>query len=395
MPHDSPTLDALEVWAPTYPRRVTRSQVWAENRLDAITELRHAQDRGGSPFVSVYSFPDGHTKDGNLPEIDTLFIDFDFEDGDYRPGSGNVSAWRRDISHLTVRARKVAQAILDNDPDPWRAALSGHKGIHLFLDFEPLPTDLGTFDQYVAGLNEYAESLVEMLSEESGMKTLDLYVDVTSSDLGRLCRVPNTLHEGATESFGEQRYCVPITIEEMAELTPDLYLERTRAQRPVEVSRQPSQHASEVISRHVRMSSGTTGNAVSRGRSSSDWSRVDEYKEQSEDGISLEDIKFLTSDRPCVWRFYERDDKYRHGYESHYMEMFCIQELLEQSVPIETIKDFLDSAPEYDERYSEERIKQIIARDYNRFRLDTVQQNAPEFCGFEDCAACQQVLQES
>jgi hypothetical protein len=344
-----------------------------------------------SPFISTYSFPRGHTNEGNIPRIDTLFIDFDFESGDY-DGSGNRAAWRRDISHLLVRARRVAEYISRRGSGAWRAALSGHKGIHLFYDFEPVDPSYGSFDQFVAGVNEYAEELVDVLAEETGIGDLDRYVDVTSSDLGRLCRVPNTIHGGASESFGELRYCVPITIDELATISVDEYESLTKSPREVPwESRSPDAETTRVIAKHVEQASASSGSRVS-GSVSYDWSNVDEYREAQNENISLSDIPFVTSDRPCVWDFHHRQDKYAHGNQSHYFEMFAIRELMEHDVPIDVMVEFLGNSPDYDPEYSRQRVKEIIAWNPARFRVDSVLQNAPEFTNPDTCGACQSAL---
>jgi hypothetical protein len=384
--------EALDVWAPDYPRRVNRTQEWTNTHSETVDHLLTAEGSAeNAPYISTYSFPNGHTKHDNIPRINTLFIDFDFEDGDYTRGSGNVEAWRRDLSHLLVRVRRVAQYLHESGRPGWRASLSGHKGVHLFLDFPALDTELGAFRQYTAGLSEYADDLLGHIADEIGMESLHEYVDVTSSDLGRLCRVPNTLHGGATDSFGEDRYCVPVSIEELADITVDDYVAYTQEPRGPRSGREPNERVGSILSQYIR--SATTSN-VTRDSSPSivNWSRVSDYQNQSNDRITLGDIEFLTSDRPCVWKFYNRDDKYRHGFQSHYMEMYCIRELVYHNAPIDVIVEFLDSAPEFNETYSRRRVREVIAHDYNRFSVEAILRNAPEFCGYDDCSLCQSIL---
>jgi len=390
--------EGLKAWAPTYPRRVTAHQLWSDNSAEAASRLLDAErDDSNIPFISTYSFPRGHTKDDSVPDIDTLFIDFDFEGGDY-DGDGDRSAWRRDLSHLLVRARRVAKYILgEGRAGSWRASLSGHKGVHLFLDFEPLDPQTGNFYQFVEGTGEYAEDLIDHIASETRLDTLQQYVDVTSSDLGRLCRAPNTQHGGATEAFGEDRYCVPVSLDELADIDVDRYETLTREPRqPPQTERQPAGDVTEIVERYVATaSSHKRATGTSTGPTSTvDYSRVKDYQKHSNDSITFDDVRFLTSDRPCVWKYYQRQDKYGYGSQSHYMEMYCIRELLEHNVPIDVIKDFLDSAPQYNEDYSEQRIKEIISRGYNRFTVESILRNAPEFAGYDDCSLCQRVIQD-
>lgn len=390
---------ALQTWAPSWPRRVTRQQHWVDSDSEAIRELNGAEEDGGdSPFISTYSFPRGHSSDGNIPRIDTLFIDFDIEDGEYERGSGNRDAWRRDLSHLLVRVRQVADEILKSgSPDMWRASLSGHKGVHLFLDFPPLNEDLGELPDYVSGLNEYADDVVSDLSERTGIDDLDRYVDVTSSDLSRLCRVPNTIHGGASSSFGEERYCVPVSISELAEITPTEYESLTQSRRSsCRSERSPSSDIADVIEQHVALSDSSTSQYSTSGQSSTlNWSRVDSYRDESNDSLTLDDVELLTSDMPCVWEFHLREDKYDYGNESHVMESHCIAKLLQSNFPIEVIKEFLSNSPDYNERYTEQRIEELIARDFNPYRSEKLLKRASEFTGYSWCARCQRVLEES
>jgi len=345
-----------------------------------------------APFVSVYSFPSGHTKQNNIPRIDTLFIDFDFESGDYERGSGNVAAWRRDLSHLLVRARRVAEFLKNTDAVGWRASLSGHKGVHLFVDFPAVERDIASFQHYLAGVGDYANGLVDHLSEATGLSSLHDYVDVTSSDLGRLCRAPNTLHSGATESFGEERYCVPVSISELASLSVDDYIELTRKPRAVPYDgRTPNAEITQILEQHIRTANPNTTRST---YAETDYSRVDQYQAQTNDDITLEDVKFLTSDRPCVWKFHKRDDKFDHGHESHAMELFCVQELICNNVPIDVIKEFLSTSDKYDPDWTENFIRQVIARNYNRFGVSWLHDNAQEFCQYDSCSICSRAANE-
>lgn len=398
--HDNLILDGLDSWAPDWPRRASRQQNWVNNPLEAVRILKDAEDDGGNePYISTYSFPNGHTNENNLPCINTLFIDFDIDDGEYERGSGNREAWRRDLSELLVRARRVAEVLEGTErAQSWRASLSGHKGIHLFLDFPALPGALGGFRQYVNGLNDYAEELVDQLADETGLQSLHDYVDVTSSDLGRLCRAPNTLHQGATDSFGEPRYCVPVGISELAGMTPHRYERLTRSPRDVpQRERSPNQDVHEVIVQHIRMASSGTGTYTTTEGNSSylDWSRVERHERESNDNLTLQDAQLLTSDMPCVWRFHERDDKFEHGNQSHEMESHCIAKLASEGFPIEVIKEFFANADSYDEQYTERRIRELIARDFNPYRIEKILQRAPEFTGYDDCARCQEILAEN
>lgn len=391
--------DALDVWAPTWPRRVTTRQQWADGRSRALRLLLEAEDEPDmEPFISTYSFPRGHTKGGNVPHIDTLFIDFDMEGGEYVSGSGDEEAWMRDLSFLLVRVNRVANMLAhERSSVGWRASLSGHKGVHLFLDFPAIPVSAGDYGSFLTGVNSFARELTADLMHETAISDLGEYIDVTSSDLGRLHRVPNTVHGGATESFGESRYCVPVTLEELAEITAEDYRELTRSPREVPYKgRSENSTVGETIKQHVVHAEPRAYRGSNTGGPSfADYEKYKRYvTEIQNDDIELEDVPLLTTDRPCVWSFHEREDKYDYGDQSHYMEVYCIRELQEKNVPVSVMKEFLSTSPKYDERYTEEIIKNVISYDYERFNVRRHIERSPALCDLEHCGLCQEAKEE-
>jgi hypothetical protein len=396
MPHEALARDyvrnGLQAWAPNWPRRVTQHQRTANNAPTAASMLMEAERNGTAPFISTYSFPRGHTKGDHIPTIDTLFIDFDFEGGDYE-GDGDREAWRRDLSHLLVRTRAVADFLLDEGAETWRAALSGHKGVHLFHDFAALDENIGEFSQYVQGMNDYATRLVGDLADETGLTSLHKYVDVTSSDLGRLCRAPNTLHHSATEAFDDERYCVPVSIEELAEIDVDAYEDLTSSRRPSPVTERTERQDTTHIEQHIRSAS---VHRQTGGRSATvDWSRVNRYRNESDDELTLDDVEFLLHDRTCMWNWHLRPDKFDYGFQSHYMEIASLTELIHHRVPIDVLHEFLQPSPKYDEQRSDNTIRQLVAYHYNKFSPQSIRENAPEFADPENCPRCKQALEEA
>jgi len=67
------------------------------------------------------------------------------------------------------------------------------------------------------------------------------------------------------------------------------------------------------------------------------------------------------------------------------METYCIVELLHKNVPIPVIKEFLASAPEYNEQWTAQQIRYIISADYDRWAVETIAERAPEFIDFDNC----------
>lgn len=393
---------ALRAWASTYPRRVTKYQRWATSVTEATELVVEAEDEPDNwPFISTYSFPSGHTKDDEIPRIDRLFFDFDVPDtGEYRGGKKHADAWARDMSRLLVRTRKVARFLLGaEDPGCWQAVLSGHKGVHLDLVFPPVSPTNGDFQQFRNGMGSYADSIIEYLKDATGLDDLDEWVDVSSADLGRLRRVPNTKHLGATQAFGEDRFCVPVTLKELAEIGPADYIELTRSRREVtaEMRGSPNEKAGEVLTQRVRTAS-TSLRRTSDG-SSVDAGRIESYVQSQNDSIRVEDLPFVLSDRPCVLEFPGNDTPFSHRGASHLMEMKCITEMMEKQVPIEvetddngtphvtggTMVEFFAEAPGFDREYTCERVEQYISRAYNPVSCEKIWQAADQFCLHGGC----------
>ncbi|QSG06349.1 hypothetical protein HSR121_2016 [Halapricum desulfuricans] len=349
--------------------------------------LATENDPNNWPFISTYSFPNGHTKENAIPQVDRLFFDFDVpDDGEYRGGEKRAEAWARDMSRLLVRTRKVAQLLLRlGVAESWQAVLSGHKGVHLDLTFPPVSESNGTFEQFQNGMASYADSVVEYLKDATGLDDLDEWIDVSSVNLGQLRRVPNTKHLGATESFGEDRFCVPVTLAELAEIGPAEYIELTRSRRPVTDAMwaTPNEKAGEVLTQRVRnapmaaqnMGAGSTVNVA----------RIEEYEEVANDAIGVEDLPFVLSDRPCVLAFIEREDAFKQRAASHLMEMKAITEMIEKNVPIETMVDFFRDTPGFDEEYTRKRIDEYISRGYKAVSCEKIWHGADDFCVHDGC----------
>ena len=399
--------EALRVWSNgDFPRRVTTHQIWS-NTLDNATRrlLDVEQSESDEPFMSTYSFPRGSTTDGELPKVDTLFVDFDIPESE----ASTPAQWRRDLSEVLLRSRKVAQGLLESGPECWRASLSGGKGVHLFLDFPAVEPAEGNQDQFREGLNGYAKQVESKLSELAGVD-ISRFVDVTSADLARLCRAPNTLHGSATEFHGEKRYCVPVSIKELASVGPEEYERLTSSRRelpaPYSDGRSPNQFAGKRVTQAIRTAdaaSSTTASPSNYSKSPKDRRRVKRYREESNEAIGLDDLDFLLSDRPCILSFQEREDMFDRGHASRVMELSSILAMAEQRVPIPVIKEFFSSHENFSERQTEFTVEDIISRmdeetlfsdtrvdtedreGMKQFNCQTVIQEAPTFCKGAGC----------
>jgi len=391
---------ASTVFAPDFPRRCSDDgtiQTPRNNRAEFVDALKRASETDMPGYYSVYSFPRGEPKDGNIPHVDCIFIDLDVEGDAYDPNGGNTDfgAWRRDMSALLARARMIADAIIEAEQeDHFRVTLSGHKGLHLYLDFPMVSPENGEFGQFKNGLAEYGETVMDWLDSIAGGVNIDPWVDVDASDLARLARHPNTRHHGAAYD-DEERWCVPITVEELADLHWEDYLDYTSAPRwPDGYERNPSESAGQKVVQHIR--NAATSSRRSRGsRSSYDPGAVKAYKEESNDDIELEDVLFLTSNKPCIKAFRQRDDAYNYGESSRAMELNIMGRFIEMDVPIEVMHEFFEPIPGYDEDFTQHLIEDLIGRGYKEFNCENIvgteetPGRAPQFCLKENCGVYQ------
>jgi len=382
-------------WTPDFPRRSTYEgsprQTEARSRVELIDNLTAAAENSGPSYTSVYSFPEGHSQDGNIPKIDTVFFDLDIPtgEGEYDPQSGGKTEnWRRDMSKLLVRARMIAKVILDEGlAEHFRVAYSGHKGIHLYVDFPTLDYDLGVLQQYKNGIQQYAENMTDFFADAAGIE-IQRWVDVTSHDMGRLARHPNTPHHGA-KHVDWTPYCVAGSVEELASMTPEKYLEYTREPRelPDGAMRSPSERAKEVITEHVTSASATSSVAKPGDTKYRNDEVLEKYRSASNDDITVDTIKnLLVKNKPCINAWLERDDAYSHGAASREMEINVIKELAKHEVPIDTMVELFSEIPRFDEDYSRSLIKDVIARYHpSAFVCRNVVNQAPQFCKGSEC----------
>ncbi|UFK26293.1 hypothetical protein [Hardygib1 virus] len=352
------------------------------NRVELVSNLLEAGNAGKDGFVSTYSFPRGHTDDGdNIPKIDTIFIDFDVPaDSEYRERNRTLDAWKRSMSDLLIRVQLVAEAIIaGGKQEHWRASLSGHKGIHLFFDFEPVDVANGSYTQFKRGLEKYGDQMIAQLDEIAGGINIDPWVDVDSSDLARLVRHPNTPHPGA-EHREETSWCVPVSIEELVNLSPDDYLELTSGPRPVPVKeRTPSAAGRREVALEVRNASGGEYHSERRG-SVKDPKAVKRYEEESNDRIKVSDIPLLVANKPCIMEFVKRNDSYNYGSESRIMEINVMKELIQKKVPIDVIVNFFRPIEGFSEGTTRSLVEDLISRYEGPFVCQNVWDAGGEFC---------------
>ncbi|QCC48123.1 hypothetical protein DV707_10870 [Halobellus limi] len=341
----------------------------------------------------MYSFPRGHTKSEEIPHIDTLFFDWDIpSDGAYGRPSGpedaDLLAWYADMKPLLAILSDVAEALIAAGKEQYvRFSLSGHKGVHMFLDFPPLRPDLGSQDDYKMGLRTFVSEYIEDLETVLGY-SVDEYLDVDSSDLGRLTRLPNTVHEKATRNFGESRYCVAVSPEELVGLTPGEYIRLTQSPRPLpdEALRVPSSTTSTRLSACVDQAAERSSASV--GARTFVFERapttLSEYERNADESITFHgvtnSVEQILSRRPGMWEYRERKDAFDHGDQSHFFEFAVIIELVLHRVPVDLILRYFEGIPRYDKQFTRSRIAEILAwgADYP-VSLRKLKSRSPEF----------------
>lgn len=406
--------DTSKVYAQSFPRQSANAhtvQASRSNRGQFVAALEAASTNEMPGYYSVYSFPRGHTSEGHIPDVDCIFIDLDITRDHYDPSAGRDSreAWATDMSALLARARMVARSILDAEREQhFRVALSGHKGIHIYLDFPTVDPGNGSLAQFKNGLAAYGRWLMQWLDDAAGGLDIDRWVDVDGSDLARLARHPYTRHHGVAYT-DEPRYCVPVTVAELAELDVDEYEALTAVPRPLPdaVERVPSETAGQQVAQYVRTAADSAGSSTGEGagKTKRKYEALNEYRETQNEDIELADVLFLTSNKPCFEAFRERDDAYAHGQQSRAMELSIMGRLLAQDVPLEVIHEFFEPIPGYREgevgvkNTTTDILADLLARDnaYGEFNCvsiaggidedgNPVRGQAPEFCLGAQCA---------
>jgi len=382
--------DAIDVWCPTFPRRCSARMNnpggWGQTPVDSSSEVISKIEaiNGDSPgFVSVYSFPHGHTSESsdNIPRIDTLMFDLDI----YGAKNDSEKEWKKQMMGLLVRARIVAQQLIEDDLDQyWRASLSGHKGIHLYVDFPAIDVREGSAGQFRKGVEKYTNDLVETIQSEADLPNLDDSVDVMSGeDFARMTRLPNTIHEGATKRFGETRFCVPISIQELAEIRVDEYVALTQRPRyvPDGCRRVESQKVHDVLVQDIQSASAASSAASwgSSGTSQRDTQRIASYEKDVNEGFTLQSLRVSKRLRPICWEYHDRDDRFDYGKQSHLMELNCIAEMVAHEVPVDLMLEFFAVDEDFREGYTRDKIADVLSYDYSPCKTKTLQNRAGVF----------------
>ena len=200
---------------------------------------------------------------------------------------------------------------------------------------------------------------------------------VSGKDFARLTRLPNTIHDGASDRFEETRFCVPVSIEELAEITTTEYIDLTRRPRPVPEAcrRVPNQRVHDILVKEIRMANDSAVLAGNYSSANYDGSRVEHYENEiAKDAVTVDRLKIYL--RSCCWEFHERDDRFAHGHQSHIMELNCIAEMIDCNAPIDTMVEFFEVDDNFNESYTRSKIRDVISYGYRPWAHNTLSKEA-------------------
>jgi len=365
-------IHCLGAWSPTFPRRVCKNQFWAED-MEKVLGYASRPASKADFYVSVYSFPDRlHPKDGGNPPVDSLFMDLDLESAKFselrrvwEAGDNTVLpellALREELlGDILNHARTLVDYLVKHKIQP-RILLSGFKGIHVFIDFQPV--------QFSS--RDMAKQILHKFMEELKAETNVAFDPSVFGDVSRLCRIPNTQHFDASKLLGRPQYAVPVTVEELTSLTAESYDQLCSAPRFNPMSREESHEVLVMLSK-IEQDMDLDEVAITPRRSVSsrtDTTRLEAYeREYTKKILADEDFDELDI-RPCFKKV--RKEKISlEGGGGHLMRIGAVMEMAIQNLSIASIIRWFDFCDDYDPHKTEASVQDIVSRGYTDKRVD-------------------------
>jgi hypothetical protein len=365
-------LNCLGAWSPSFPRRVSKNQFWA-NDMNDLSSYASRPTSKLDFFMSVYSFPKHvHAREGGNPPIDTLFIDLDIESEKFSElrrawEEGNsvvlaeLLAVRENLLNEVLRqAQTLVDYLIRHNIQP-RILLSGFKGVHVFIDFSPVQ-----FSRL-----SVAKQILSKLTYELKTETGVVFDPTVVGDVSRLCRMPNTPHFDASRLLGRPQYAVPVTPDELTSLMGRSYDEMCSNPRFIPISRRESTEVLAVLTR-IEQDMDLDEVAMTPKRSVSarlDTRRLEAYESEGKKEI-LEDEEFDELDvRPCFARVH-RERIALEGSGGHTMRIGAVMELAMQELSIASMVRWFSFCADYDRAITEAAVKDIISRGYTDKHID-------------------------
>jgi hypothetical protein len=370
-------------WAPEYPRRFgSPSQSWVDSVTDLLYSAYESFKLKHDCFVSVFSFPDRkHPKDGGNPLVSTIFIDLDVESPEFselkrRWEQGDTSGLDEMKSlRLTLMAEVLKQArsvvaylkALKIEP---RILLSGFKGVHIFVDF---PSVLFSSPQTAKVIiRTFLEQVAEGAGKEHGC---EIKFDASViGDLSRLCRIPNSHNSKATKLLGRDQYAIPVTFDELMNLTTADYDKLCSTSRYLIVKRKESMRALDMLTKIAEKmtfedDSTSATPAITHKTLVKNPEKLNAYERECTRVILTEEDFDRLNIRPCFKRV--RKDKISlEGSGGHLMRIGAVKELAMQNLSINSLIRWFDFCNDYDAAKTEKNVRNLISTGYTDKRMD-------------------------
>jgi hypothetical protein len=382
------TLDTpcFGTWAPDFPRMFGNpQQSLVENALDLLRNAAGSDKEKGDCYVSVYAFPGHqHPKDGGNPPISTIFIDLDIETDEFnklkkRWENEKDNAVLEELRSLRLKlmddvlkqAKAVVEYLKSLEIEP-RILLSGGKGVHIFIDFPSVEFSSPQTAKDI--IRKFLEQIAEEAGKKSGVKIV--FDPTVIGDLSRLCRIPNTHNSKATKILGHDQYAVPVTPEELMNLTSTEYDKLCSAIRYLPIQRTESLPVYQILSKisediDFDDEDITTNRkpTLTPKRPVKDPKKIEEYEQECKREILTEDEYDSLDIRPCFKRV--RSERISlNGGNGHLMRIGAVKELASKDLSIPSIIRWFSFCNDYDPEITEKSVLTLISAGYTDKYMD-------------------------
>lgn len=361
-------IHCLGAWSPSFPRRVCKNQFTIENMIQLNGYANGASSKNDF-FISVYSFPDKHPREGGNPPIDTLFIDLDVESerfselrkawasGDNSVLSELLSLRTKLLDETLKQTRLLFDYLVSLKIQP-RILLSGFKGVHLFIDFPALQ-----FSSL-----EVAKKILSKFMDELKSATRVTFDHSVVGDVSRLCRIPNTIHFDSSKLLGRSQYATPITSAELMNLSAEDYDRYCSNQRHLPIGRYESTEMLSILTQ-IEQDMDLDEVAVSPVHQIKDSERIRVYERECEREILANDDYDQLDIRPCFKRVHREQIQLSGGY-GHKLRIGAVLELARQGLSVQSIVRWFSFCDDYDPRITEKAVFDLISRGYTDKHID-------------------------
>ena len=213
-----------------------------------------------------------------------------------------------------------------------------------------------------------AKHILSKFMDELKAETDVAFDPTVIGDVSRLCRIPNTLHSDASKLLGRPQYAVPVTVEELVNLTPKGYDQLCSAPRFIPMARRESNEVLVMLTR-ITEDMDLDDVAVNPTSSVKDFERLEVYELECTKEILVDEDFDELDVRPCFTRV-RRERISLDGPGGHLMRIGAVMELAIQELSVSSIVRWFSFCSDYDPVKTEEAVKDIISRGYADKRVD-------------------------